>query len=655
MITPVRITLAIAVACLGAVPVALELQSSPPAGERTYVGSQACAGCHAEKHSPTSDYQGFSMFQKTTHQKIQQRPTPQTVIIDNYFRGDSVLRAYLAQVPIPGKDTLLIHLSMTPDRKNYRMQMSISGGGPTTPWYTVTYTHGGNGWKQRYLVDIGGVNYVGPFQFVMPGYRKRDPSHGEFYFLDVGRWIRMNPETSQAEFINPNSNEFKSKSWDHTCAPCHTTGSTQLMTVNGADTNYKAVWPGIAEGDSAKIDQNVMVGCESCHGPGSEHVASPSVEGSIINPKKWGATREATDLRLDLCGQCHTRSKSTGGTHQFPFDEVRNVAYVPGQPLKDFIGDAYNAMAVWPDRKTSYAHHQAVQDYQRSGHYDSHTFNNACWDCHTVHYDEPGRANMLKGEWYSMKAGDGCMKCHADKLEAEVVNTRMMNKHSHHPQSMSQCVNCHMTKTASIGFLDLPGNEYWEFTKRLYDFSTHTFNVLAPEMTIRYAHQGINLGMMNTCAESCHRNGRGSRNSNDTIPEAPYWGVWDNVYGLWNQKTDLDLADTLMRHYNRFWGTSSVYTTADPERQSSIVSIAPIPVRASATIELFIAPSDRTVLEIYDTRGLRVYSTEPATTGPTSIRWEGTDQTGRRLASGTYFVRLKSSRGVSEQRIALER
>lgn len=655
MKTSARITLALAVLCIGAVPVALELQSSTPSDARTYVGTQACVGCHSGKFSQTSDYQGIAQFKQTTHQKIQLRPSPQTVIIDHYFRGDSVLKAYLAQVPIPGRDTLLIRLSMTPDKKNYRMQMEISGGGPTTPWYPITYTHGGNGWKQRYLVGIDGVNYVGPFQYIMPGYRMRDPLHGEFYFLDVGRWIRMNPETGLAEFINTKSNEFRSKSWDRTCATCHTTGSSQVMTTNGIDTNYQAIWPGKAAGDSSMTDQNVMVGCENCHGPGSAHVADPTVEGSIINPKSWGSTREATDLRIDICGQCHTRTKSTGGTHQFPFDEVRNVGYVPGQPLKDYIGDMYNAMVVWPDRKTSYAHHQAAQDYQRSGHYEAHSFVNGCYDCHTVHYDEPGRPNMLKGNWYSMKSGEGCLKCHADKAEAEVINTRMMNKHTHHPQSMSQCVNCHMTKAASIGFMDLPGNQYWEFTKRLYDFSNHTFEVMPPDLTIRYANSGINLGMMNTCAESCHRNGRGSRNSNDSIPEAPYWGIWDNVYGLWNQKTDLQLADTLMRHYNRMWGTSSVYTSAEADVQSAIVSIAPMPVVTSAKIELRIAPGDRAVLEIYDARGGRVFSHEPQETGTSTLQWEGTDQSGRRLAAGTYFVRLKSSRGVSEQRIALER
>ena len=58
-----------------------------------------------------------------------------------------------------------------------------------------------------------------------------------------------------------------------------------------------------------------------------------------------------------------------------------------------------------------------------------------------------------------------------------------------------------MTRTGSVGFLDLPGNQYWEFTKRLYDFSSHTFEVLSPEKTIRFANAGINLGMMNSCAE----------------------------------------------------------------------------------------------------------------------------------------------------------
>lgn len=655
MRSPLRILIAATVLTVGAVPLALELASSPKAGERTYVGTHICAQCHAEKFSPASDFQGMEAFKQTLHQKMVQRPNANTVIIDKYFRGDSVLKAYLSQVAIPGKDTLLIYLSMSPDKKDYLMRMQVSGGGQSTPVMKVSYAHGGNGWKQRYLVDIDGVNYVGPFQYVLPGYKRRDADHGEFYFLDVGRWIKINPATSEAELINPKSNEFRAKSWDRMCATCHTTGTSTRMVTDGTDTNYFAIWPGKESGNAEFSDANTKIGCENCHGPGSDHASNPTQDGSILNPNNWGNTREATELKLDLCSQCHSRTRSTGLVNQFPFDDMRGMRYIPGQPLTGFVNDKFGDMATWADRQTSYAHQQSGQDYRRSTHYDQHVFKNGCWDCHTVHNNTSGMPGMINQNFYSLKTGEGCIKCHEEKVATEVVDNKVMNKHTHHRQSMSQCVNCHMTRTGSVGFLDLPGNEYWEFTKRLYDFSSHNFKVLAPEKTIRFANAGINLGMMNSCAESCHRNGRGSRNSNDSIPEAPAFGIWDNVYGLWNQKTDLQLADSLNRYYNRWWSTSAVPAGEDVTARSSIVSIAPVPVRTSTKIECSVAQGERALLEIYDARGTKVFSEELKETGSVVVQWEGVDQSGHALSSGTYFVRLKSARGVSEKRITIER
>lgn len=644
----------LAVGALGLLAVAFAPQpgADPPPTTRTYVGTQACVSCHSEKFSAGSDYRGIDAFRQTMHQNIQQRPTPQTVVIDKYFRGDSVLKAYLSRVQVPGKDTLLIHLFMSPDKKDYLMQMKISGGTDETPVMKVSYVHGGSGWKQRYLVNIDGSFYVGPFQFVLPGYRNRTAEHGEFYYLDVNRWVTI--ENGEAHFVKWTSNEFRAQSWDRTCAPCHTTGPSINTVVTGKDTSYRGNWVGVAQKDSAVIDQNIMIGCENCHGPGSEHVATLGKAGTIINPTSWGNSLEGTKMKLDLCGSCHTRTKSISGQLGFPYDEVQNTFYRPGEPLSDFINDKFAGMATWPDGKTSYAHHQAGQDYQESAHYAKDVFKNGCYDCHTVHYSNPDLPAQLNQNWFSMNAGEGCIKCHAEKIEATKVADKLINTHTHHPQSMSQCVNCHMTRTSSIGFLDLPGNQYWEFTKRLYDFSNHSFKVIPPSNTLNYAQTGIGIGMINTCAESCHRNGRGSRNSSAQMPAAPTWNISDNQYGIWNQPTDLALADTLNRYYEQWWKTSSVYV-GTTETRTSLVSVSPNPMSMSTTIQFRIAPGDAAVLEVFDARGSRVFTLDQSEAGDQSYEWQGTDMTGRRLPGGTYFVRIKSSRGVSEKRLVIER
>src|SRR5687768_12497443 len=97
MITSTRYYFAIIAAIIGGSTIALQLRSSEASADRTYVGQESCmaAGCHAGAYHDSSDYKGAAAFRETMHQKIHLRPTPETVIIDKYFEGDSVLRVEL--------------------------------------------------------------------------------------------------------------------------------------------------------------------------------------------------------------------------------------------------------------------------------------------------------------------------------------------------------------------------------------------------------------------------------------------------------------------------------------------------------------------------------------------------------------------------------
>ena len=71
------------------------------------------------------------------------------------------------------------------------------------------------------------------------------------------------------------------------------------------------------------------VGCEKCHGPGSEHIAKPS-RTNVVNPARRG-TFEATDV----CLQCHSQGQPTtnpinGKYYDWP------VGFQAGQELKKF-------------------------------------------------------------------------------------------------------------------------------------------------------------------------------------------------------------------------------------------------------------------------------------------------------------------------------
>jgi hypothetical protein len=88
------------------------------------------------------------------------------------------------------------------------------------------------------------------------------------------------------------------------------------------------------------------------------------------------------------------------------------------------------------------------------------------------------------------------------------------------------------------------------------------------------------------------------------------------------------------------------------------VAITPNPVRAGARIELGIAgqPGDapmRAEAIVVDLQGRlrRTLLRGDLTPGTTAIEWDGTDDAGRRLPSGTYFVRLRSPLGERAVRL----
>ena len=116
---------------VGALLVAVTLDSSPNGAPREYVGQQTCvtSNCHESGSGGASDYKGVAAFHQTLHQQIHLRPTPETVVIDRMFEADTVISTYVVQIRYPGRDTLNARLFKSPDKKDYYIQLFFSGGG----------------------------------------------------------------------------------------------------------------------------------------------------------------------------------------------------------------------------------------------------------------------------------------------------------------------------------------------------------------------------------------------------------------------------------------------------------------------------------------------------------------------------------------------
>jgi len=176
------------------------------------------------------------------------------------------------------------------------------------------------------------------------------------------------------------------------------------------------------------------VGCERCHGPGSDHVAKPT-RATIVNPARLN-----TVAATDTCIQCH----SQGQPLQKPINGVYYdwpVGYEPGKNLRDFwqleehkIGET--TFTHFADG-TGHKNRMQGNDFVQSAMY-SHGI--TCFSCHDVHGTE-NRAQLLK------PASVMCLQCHGPG-SPNGPHAPTVEAHTQHAAGSAgnECVNCHMPK-----------------------------------------------------------------------------------------------------------------------------------------------------------------------------------------------------------------
>lgn len=319
----------------------------------------------------------------------------------------------------------------------------------------IRYTVGGNRWKQRYMRD--------DFSFATIQWN-----------VETEEWVPWNLSGSH--------------NWYRDCGGCHSTGYKRTSDMEPVDSLKKY---GKAKFSGTYAELNI--GCEACHGPGSNHAGTPKKE-NIVNPARL--TRQ---LSISVCARCHTvfdkpKDLDTGkprksGFYWWPY------GFKPGDDIEEFIGKTFipfeptgkTGNYYWADG-TSRDHHQNYQDMRGSKHYAAGL---TCNDCHSVHSE--GAKEMLT----KMDARDNslCYACHSDKKTKLTEHTR------HAPESSgSRCIECHMPKVVKNAIK--------------YDERAHTFEFISPG-------KGIKYNMPNSC-NTCHKD------------KSPEWAK--SVMQGWNER-----------------------------------------------------------------------------------------------------------------------
>lgn len=290
----------------------------------------------------------------------------------------------------------------------------------------------GSVWKQRYFTKVG--------KDYFPLSAQWDVIHKKWlpYFVKPGTdwWEPFYPADNMQRPTGP------------TCDGCHSVGY-DIKTKQVAEWN---------------------VGCERCHGPGSEHV-SHATRDNILNPAKMdyvGAN--------DICVQCHSQGRPLtspieGKYYDWP------VGYRVGLKLADFwmLEEHKLGETTFTHFADGTAHKNRMQgnDFVQSVMYRRGV---TCFNCHDVH----GTENYAQLKTPVNKL---CLDCHGP-MSLNGPHTATLEEHTHHkPDSPgSQCIACHMPKIQTT----IPD----VFVR------AHTFAVITPAMTDRYK-------IPNPCSQ-CH-------------------------------------------------------------------------------------------------------------------------------------------------------
>ena len=309
------------------------------------------------------------------------------------------------------------------DGQNYMVDATEEGA---TTTYKIDHTFG---WEplQQYLIDIGD----GKYQALHIAWDTEE-----------NRWFSLQPDV---EYESDDWMHWRggSMNWNTMCADCHSTNLKQ---------NFDP------ETDSFHTKWSVLnVSCESCHGPGKDHVAFVSTsEGA--NASKERIREDVLNGRfssqieeLNTCAPCHSlRQKLTD-------DYIHGDTYLDHFDLQLPLPDNY--FADGQIRGEVYVYGSFLQSKM-------HAVGVQCTDCHNPHtleLKEPLIDNKL------------CMTCHEPQYNTP-------EHHFHEPNTeQSQCVNCHMT-----------GRIYMENDYR----RDHSFRVPRPD-------QSAMFGTPNACND-CH-------------------------------------------------------------------------------------------------------------------------------------------------------
>jgi predicted CXXCH cytochrome family protein len=344
--------------------------------------------------------------------------------------------------------------------------------------YAVALAYGGALTSQQLLTRLplaagGFTHQLLPFAFQLGGdLRAADAADWPLAAYYPERWY----DFAAGRLREPAAAD----AFDNQCAGCHYTGYRLAGTAAaGFRASAVANAEGAYDADGDGRRDEINVGCESCHGPGSEHVEHAVRGARIVSPSLLTPERA-----LLVCGRCHSRPLGIEATHsQAPLD-ARGVMPPPGLRRSEYLSAYVSRIDaaegdLWPSGD-SRSHHQQYTDLLRSSKHRNARLPMVCESCHDPHgSDEPH--DLLRS------AGDNrtCTECHAQNAFTDVrnhVERATGNRHEGSTVDELTCTACHMVDTARSGARRFALNDIFPGDARVQymhgDVSSHRFGAI---------------------------------------------------------------------------------------------------------------------------------------------------------------------------------
>jgi hypothetical protein len=554
----------------------VEMYGTAATSSNYYVGSRLCMACHEED---------AATFYDTQHSFALIRPMTQYTLV----KKKGVLANSLGQKVddfMAGLDFNAVSSALDPYKPNAPI-LSVKKGVYTVTindvdlpvlWVRQQYDREGN-WIQRYGVKIpvndqaggkAGAAYLAGIQY---------ESHGNKWVLDgiedvyEGNIPKIKKNMTTAEAMQGGLESF-----DQNCVGCHVSGIRSLGKNEKGEVVFKGYTsvlndpddPNIVDYDGDGSFETVNIGCESCHGPGAQHILGTTAaqrQARIVNPANLPQAEQ-----LALCGQCHSRVKSVPGKlYSWPYKENLGQQWIPGTGSMDsFYTENFS---VYPDGWNGRGTHSQWNEAIKKGtlHFNNQYEKMNCWTCHTLHRNVAtsqtrNSLSVMEGNntlriTASYRDNTLCLACHAGfgpfaGLTKTMISkykdnlrtiAEVTEKHTHHPYGpdrelgLSRCTGCHMPYKGTI-----PGTSD-------YYVAGHTWDAMSPAKSLNPAYLAKG-GQPSSCAVQCHM----------TRAEAFGLGIKARpASNQWTSEFDKAMATILVKFFGpqgAWWKTTAAAT-----------------------------------------------------------------------------------------------